>query len=212
MSASTWAMTAFRHTQRTLVIGASNKPSRVTETGGLSAEYVGRIRSDDGQWQKRSAGDGWEFVASGTKRTPPGASAHEQILSIARRAAEFRAGNCGECAAVAYACLQDAVAEPKTSIMIGTVAYVACRPPGDHAFLVISRDTSGNGSVASWGADAVICDPWWGVVCAGTDVANATGKAEAGSENGRAKSMQDYIRYYDVTLVSEFQTDLIDFR
>jgi hypothetical protein len=42
---------------------------------------------------------------------------------------------------------------------------------GDHAFVVIGRAASSKAAdYKTWGPDAVVCDPWGGVVCAASEI------------------------------------------
>lgn len=78
------------------------------------------------------------------------------IRQIAEHAIRGRCGNCGENAAIAFIkCIEDKV-EP--------LDYMECAgPDDDHAFLVIGRREGSSPNrydAASWGPDAVVCDPW----------------------------------------------------
>lgn len=78
------------------------------------------------------------------------------IREIADQAVRTRCGNCGEHAAVAFMQCIESKVEP--------IDYMECAGPGDdHAFLVIGRRENSNPArydAATWGPDAVVCDPW----------------------------------------------------
>lgn len=76
----------------------------------------------------------------------------QTVAQIARRAESFGCGNCGEQAAVAIMYLHRRRIIPLDYMNLTN---------GDHAFVVIGRLGSSNvEQVGTWGADAVICDPW----------------------------------------------------
>ena len=199
MSAVTWGCTAYRHACWTLVIGMSNQPSRVEETGGWSKTSTLLARRKSHQWVKRD--QHWVMTAPRAKYETEGDTTHEKTLDRAKRAAQYRAGNCGEHAAVVYAYLWEKARDKR----IGLVSRVSCKKPGDHAFVVIGRDPFGDGSVNSWGPAAVVVDAWGRCVCDGLAVAGETGEYWEGEEEGIVR-IQEYINHYDTRVICEFDT------
>lgn len=185
MSAITWARTAFDYTKGTLVIGAGNQPQRVDETDGLSATYVNRLRRQPGAWQRTRAG-GWEFEEPQVRAPLSGRTTVERYKMAAARARAYRAGNCGEHAAVAFEYLiEHAPAE------CGLIAYAKCKRPGDHCFVWVD--------VAS-GPDAVICDAWGGFVCTVGQLNAQVGGSHhvaRGTDPEDVARVQRYIIHYD---------------
>jgi hypothetical protein len=79
---------------------------------------------------------------------------------IAKFALETGYGNCAEQAAIAFRFLKKETYARSVDIM--KVDYVNdANEPDKHNFVVIGRaEGSESRNVASWGVDAVICDPW----------------------------------------------------
>jgi hypothetical protein len=79
--------------------------------------------------------------------------APERIKVAAIWAEHSGCGNCGEQSAIAYEWLRRCGVLP--------LEYMVFQAPKDHAFVVVGRDP---GSVAAqpatWGPNAVVCDPW----------------------------------------------------
>ena len=201
MSTESWGRTAYRHATTTLVIGMSNQPYRVKETGGWSKTSTLLVRRQPHQWVKN--GSNWVLdTPKNARQVDKSKTTHEGMLEAAQRAAQYRAGNCAEHAAVAYAYLY----EKARGSGIGLVSRVSCKKPGDHAFVVIGRDPKGDGSVASWGAKAVIVDAWGRFVCYGSDIVGTSGKFIAG-EDINVQGVQEYIKANDAYIRCEFDAD-----
>ncbi len=194
-----WGRTAYHWAKSTLVIGMGNKPERVEATGNWSKISTALTRKGTHSWVKKDKH--WVLVAPKDARfRPQGENRHEKELDISRHASEFRAGNCGEHAAVAYSYLWEHAGGSE----LGLVSRVNCKKPGDHAFIVIGRDPNGDGSVASWGPESLVIDPWGDLICKGTDVANVTCSYFEGDETA-VHRMQDYISHYGAFVVCEFE-------
>ncbi len=80
-----------------------------------------------------------------------------QIEIFARQGLQYRAGNCGVQSAVAFVRLRD-------HWKVFPLDWVQLKN-GDHGFVVVGRDGETDVSdPATWNDEAVICDPWRGVV------------------------------------------------
>jgi hypothetical protein len=75
------------------------------------------------------------------------------MRALASEAIGAKCGNCGEQSAVAFIHLHDIYPT------IRPLDYMQ-RNNGDHAFVVIGRAAGEAKDFASWGDQAVICDPW----------------------------------------------------
>lgn len=76
------------------------------------------------------------------------------IRAMAQSAREFRIGNCGEHAALAFEYLREKGVRP--------LDYVVFRN-GDHAFVVLNRKAGTDmADLSAWLPEAVLCDPWRG--------------------------------------------------
>lgn len=85
------------------------------------------------------------------------------IPNMANVAEGTGCGNCGEHAASAYQYLKRNKVSP--------IDYMIYRSPGDHAFVVIGRDLSGDAAdYKTWGASAVVCDAWDHKVIPATEI------------------------------------------
>jgi hypothetical protein len=74
------------------------------------------------------------------------------IRATAAKAEHVGCGNCGENAALAFVHLLDRAVRPLDYMEGGEI---------DHAFVVVGRPAgSSPGDPRTWGADAVVCDPW----------------------------------------------------
>jgi hypothetical protein len=200
------AKAAYAHAKYTLVIGANNQADNMKKTGGWAGVAVDRSRHTGHRWVKHPGGwqqDGVRWVKKpgvwkleypdGMKERPTGATTpHEFYLELAERARVCRAGNCGENAAVVYGYLH----EHAQGKGYGSVHYVSCRPPHDHAFVLF-----GNG----WDGGSIVIDPWWGVMCTGDDIKHRTGRCFFAEDND-ALEMQDYVAQHGVTIESSFAT------
>jgi len=204
MSRIGWARAALQFTTTELLIGASNQTRRDKATGGLATQYVRRQRQVDGAWE-RGAGGGWQFVPSGVTYRAQGATAHDRILDLAARASEYRAGNCGENAAVAYRFVHQALVEGRITEPIGRVSYCMCREPGDHAFVVIAEADDRVPHLRSPGT--VICDPWGGVVMTGSQLDARAGTAllKVRKSDISVRRLQCYILRHGATVISSFR-------
>ena len=202
MSVETWARTAYRHAKVTLVIGANNNPANLKKTGRWSNVMVTAMRRPSHEWVRQD--NHWVLMAPAGRFVAEGADAHERTLSTAKRAEQYRAGNCGENAAVVYAFLH----EKAMGKNIGLVSRFSCDPPGDHAFVVINRRPLPGGTQFSafWGPDSIVVDPWWGVICSGTDLAAANGGCIFAEEGIDPEDMQDYVKTCGCSLKTEFDT------
>ena len=82
------------------------------------------------------------------------------IRAIAIGAETAEAGNCGEQAAVAYLYLLNRG--------VSDLDYMQ-RTNGDHAFVLVGRSKpSDSTKPETWGANSIVCDPWYGVVFPGS--------------------------------------------
>lgn len=91
----------------------------------------------------------------------------EGAESAAKRAMEWRIGNCHEMSALAFMFLleypaggiqQQGLPAIDAPVLIERLSIPA---PGDHAFVVLGRSTSSSSTnPADWGDKAVVCDPW----------------------------------------------------
>ena len=202
MSAQSWATTAFRRVKVSLVIGMSNQPARVEETGGWSKIATATARKAH-HWEKTRGGS-WKMVFDG-KHTKTGVNQHARLLVTADIAEAARGGNCGEHAAVAYAWLF----KHAMNKGVGWVSRVSVKKPGDHAFVVLNRDRSKKG-VAGFNRNTLVIDAWGGFVCTGKDLVDVTGNAimrAAGVDREDVARVQDYIQYYDCYTRCEFNTE-----
>lgn len=207
MSANSWAITALDYTKRTLGIGMANQPTRVAETGGLSRTYVNRVRSTEGRWV-RGAGNRWTFQESGV-RNPLVGTTRQRIAQIAERAMAYRAGNCGEHAAVAFEYLAE------KACLCGYISYASCIAPGDHAFIVIDRQAVAGDNTITVGPNAAICDPWGGYACTGAELVAEAGvnlSTWPGTTGADVQRVQHYIMHYGIRLVHETMSALLDLR
>jgi hypothetical protein len=85
------------------------------------------------------------------------APAAEQVRIRAMWGEAFGCGNCGEQSAMAYEWLRKNGVTP-----VENMKFVS---GGDHAFVVLGREPSSEPGVPStWGASAIVCDPWKGEV------------------------------------------------
>ena len=76
----------------------------------------------------------------------------QTIAQLADRAERFRCGNCGEQSAVAMRYLIRQHIRPLDYMSLSN---------GDHTFVVIDRLANSNEQdPRTWGASAVVCDPW----------------------------------------------------
>ncbi|MFO0757763.1 MAG: hypothetical protein U0359_14810 [Byssovorax sp.] len=199
MSMLSWAVTAFKHTRVTLVIGMSNQPYRKAQTGGWSSHMVNALRTEEGSWIKSGTGK-WVYQASTTKHVHDGSTTIERIRQTATRAATFRAGNCGEHASVAFIYLVDnARCDPRFLISRMTLT------DGDHGFLVLNRDISKDGTKpAEWGDGAIILDVWGRFVCTHAQLMSAAGVAElVDIDTDNVALVQNYIKHHNAKVLCE---------
>jgi hypothetical protein len=173
-----WAKRALIYTKGVVVIGASNIQSQVKHTGGWSEHALQRARLNGewkkGRWEKNilkmkgfpdlelpdkwvddAGGGSWHYVMG--SKVPMSDDWRENARNLSHRAHAARAGNCQEQASVAFEFLD------QNAGGLGTFALMSVP---DHAFVVISRDTSSDTSASSkWGDQSIILDPWGGYVC-----------------------------------------------
>lgn len=120
-----------------MTVGASNKIH--DEVKSMGEAFVCMLA-------ERSVTKQWESLAT------------ERYLRLSAGAAESTGcGNCGEQSALAFSYLLDRGVHP--------IDWMALQPPGDHAFVVIGRPRNSNETEpVTWGASAIVCDPWKGMV------------------------------------------------
>ncbi len=185
----------------------ANQPSRVTQTGGLSSSYVNRLRSQEGQWIRNGNGR-WTFQESQVRFALIGTT-RQKIGMSAERAKAYRAGNCGEHAAVAFEYLAE------NASLCGHISYVKCKPTGDHAFVVLNREAVAGDNTVTVGDNGVVCDPWGGYVCTGAELnaeAGAYLRTSPGTSGADVQRVQHYIKHYGIALVHEMYSMMIDLR
>lgn len=125
---------AVRYVQSRLTIGARNKLTDLLRSRGGAFVCV---------WAARRA---FKKATAGWKST------WKKLERLAATAERMGCGNCAEQAALAffYLCRRDVV----------PIDYMS-QADKDHAFVVLGRKGGSDPSKpASWGADAVVCDPW----------------------------------------------------
>ncbi len=199
MSMLSWAVTAFKHTRVTLVIGMSNQPYRKAQTGGWSSHMVNGLRTEEGAWIKAGSGK-WVHQASGEKFTYDANTTIDRIRQVATRAATFRAGNCGEHANVAFVYLIDnARNDPRFLVSRMTLS------DGDHGFLVLNRDTNKDGkNPGEWGDNSMILDVWGRFVCTHAQLMSAGGQAElVDIDTENVALVQNYIKHHHAKIMCE---------
>ena len=92
-----------------------------------------------------------ELVAGGAPR-----DMHTNLIAAAWVAKQNKIGNCGEQAAIAFLYLEGITAAPLDYMQFDNDAMGY-----DHAWIVIGRIAGSDPhKVATWGSDAVWCDPW----------------------------------------------------
>ena len=154
-----WAERAVKHVENKIPYGASNKPIDVYHTSlkGPSAD-----RPKVPQDMKQSVRDLRSFLPTLIKQQNLGGDPVAKLNARAQLAQHLGVGNCNEQAAVAFDYLRTT----------GRETGLACVgfPDHDHVFVVLGLHqrppdedsyTYGQGPPASWGADAVVCDPWY---------------------------------------------------
>lgn len=131
------AKEAVKHVQRMLPIGAGNKISNLWEKGSfepaLCISYMREARRGDSEINQIS-----------------------NISYVAFQSAGYKCGNCGEQSATAFMYLLEHGLSP-----LDIMSVVG----GDHNYVVIGRENEDVGEgfgPVNWGANAVICDPWYG--------------------------------------------------
>lgn len=127
-------MEAVAYVRGKMTVGASNKIEDVVRSFGASLLCVLAIRSVGLPGQEGSHLS-W-------------------IRAAAAKAEHVGCGNCGENAALAFVYLYDRGIRP--------LDLMSDDDP-DHAFVVVGRTRESDpGDPASWGSEAVVCDPWHG--------------------------------------------------
>ena len=131
------AFEAVLYVRRKLTLGAGNKVIDLLSSAGASGLCVSAQRSVTTKWNTQTM---------------------EKYLRLTAGAAEgARCGNCQEQSAVAFTYLLDRGVRP--------IDWMALQDPGDHAFVVVGRHSrTFETDPSSWGASAVVCDPWYGSV------------------------------------------------
>jgi hypothetical protein len=211
MSLVNWAITAYRHTRRSLIIGQSNLPDQVERTGGLSKDYVKRVRAADGKWEKQQGK--WVYTqGKGRFSNSSPKSVHESMLARAVRATEFRAGNCDEHACVAYKFLWENQQAGKLT-GVDTVTMFTCDPDagGDHVFLVLNRENAPRQpkhgdllETAFIADDSILLDVWGRFVCSGYQLRDANEDFYRELPRSRIRTLHDYILNYELFFRCEF--------
>ena len=131
------AQEAVSYVRSKMTVGASNKIPDVLGSFGMSLLCVPAERSVTAESQS-------------DKMLP-------YMRVIATAAEGTGCGNCGEQSATAFIYLFDHGIRP--------LDWMALQDPGDHAFVVIGRIAGSNETDPNtWGASAVVCDPWRGQV------------------------------------------------
>jgi hypothetical protein len=127
------AQEAVAHTRSTFTLGARKKIKDVLRTFGESLVCVAAMRSIDLPDQLITE--------------------LKSLRAIAKMAEHVGCRTCEENAAIAFIHLFDQGVTPLDYMRGGTV---------EHAFVVIGRlKSSAAGDPREWGADAVVCDPWY---------------------------------------------------
>jgi hypothetical protein len=143
-----WGRAALDHCKWTFVIGAGNKHDDLARTGGWAAESVRRMRQG---------------------------STATSIAELAAEAEAARCGNCGEQAAAAYEYLRTRfAARPLDCMVLNPTRGAIHNGPagvcdGDHVYVLIGRTRATDVRRQDWDVEAVVCDPWAGVVCPAYD-------------------------------------------
>lgn len=141
-----WAERALKHVKTKMTTGAMNKFGDVFRSAGYSVACVIGQRAAFMGW---AMGDDPKML--------------EMILGLAAVAEKTGCGNCGEqaCLAFAYLYLQR---DPLGAQKCGSIELMEFSN-GDHGYVVIGRPKDSDVKVpASWGPEAVVCDPWKGHV------------------------------------------------
>ena len=137
-----WALTTLGYVKKKLFLGAANKPRDFLVSGGRSMSCaIGSYR---------------DLKSLNLKDWP------SYVANQAALAERDGCGNCGPHAAVAFQYLKRQGVSPIDYMMYAS---------GDHCFVVIGRAASSKAAdYKTWGPDAVVCDPWGGVVCAASEI------------------------------------------
>lgn len=153
-----WAERAVKYVENKIPYGASNKPIDVYHTSqkGPSPDRP-KVPKDMNESVKSIR----RFLPTLVQKeglTDP----VDKLRARAQLAAHLGVGNCNEQAAVAFDYLRT----------VGRETGLACVgfPEHDHVFVVLGlpqkppdndKYTFGQGPPASWGDEAVVCDPWY---------------------------------------------------
>jgi hypothetical protein len=126
-----WANAAVRHARKAMKIGAANKDHSKKKEAGTCLAVV---RSNDEKQRKDAK------------------TQLESILVRADEAEQAGCGNCGEQSAIAFAYLSRKGVRPIDWARVAN---------GDHAFVIIGRKKNSDiADYKTWGAVAVVADPW----------------------------------------------------
>jgi hypothetical protein len=139
-----YAREALNHTNEVLPNGAANYHNSTQEIS-LNTLIKMNMMRDEQDW----------LIEHTWKTTP--LHFHYNMdkiyLVMAQTATEYKVGNCGEHAAVAYVHLKYEKNLRKV--------VLACLKGGDHAFVIIGMDPNGDiSNLKTWGKAAVVFDPW----------------------------------------------------
>lgn len=161
-----WATTAFNFTRRTMAIGAHNKGGNRVRTGNWSSVATGVARGKTFSWKPGkpvgridydSNAPGFTLFPKRPDKILTPENGREDIKKLARLAEKSRGGNCQEQASVAYMHLINNTQGVKNA------AFMSVH---NHCFVLMNFDDNADMTDPNtWGDDAVICDPWGGMVC-----------------------------------------------
>ena len=131
------AEAAVSYVQAKMTIGAGNKLSDLAASLGGSLVCV----ADEREVARK---EDWDSLPT-----------EERLRKVAALAEEKGCGNCGEQTAIAFVYLLDRNVLP--------LDWMGLQDPGNHNFVVVGRSPySDSESPASWGPEAIVCDPWKG--------------------------------------------------
>lgn len=154
-----WAERAVKHVENKIPYGASNKPIDVYHT---SQKGPSPDRPKVPQDMKASVKSLRSFLRQLIQKQNLQGDPVLKLNARAQLAAHLGVGNCNEQAAMAFDYLRT----------VGRETGLACIgfPDHDHVFVVLGLPQKppdeetykfGQGPPASWGNDAVVCDPWY---------------------------------------------------
>lgn len=145
------AKLAVAHVKERMTYGAANRLSDVFDSRGSSLGCVLGMRT-----VRKLTDWGWIDPAEGE-------AGKLSVEKIALDAERNGCGNCGEQSASAWVFLWKKGVRPLDWMHFTN---------GDHAFVVVGRANGSNvNDPSSWGATAVVCDPWEGISFPVTEIA-----------------------------------------